>query len=91
VRIRFHRDEHVAELIAIGLRRRNIDVTTSVEAGLVGTSDTQQLAFAYSTYRLIVTHYARQNFYSASQILQRIILIHDTVTAEDMHGEVEYL
>jgi hypothetical protein len=33
-RIRFHLDEQVKSLIARGLRRRDIDVTTTVEAGL---------------------------------------------------------
>ena len=37
--MRFHLDEHVPHAIAEGLRRRGIDVTTTVEAGLRGTSD----------------------------------------------------
>ena len=32
--MRFHLDEHVPHAIAEGLRRRGIDVTTTVEAGL---------------------------------------------------------
>jgi predicted nuclease of predicted toxin-antitoxin system len=55
VRLRFHLDEHVAGLIAIGLRRRNIDVTTSLEASLIGASDVEQLAFACATERVMVT------------------------------------
>jgi len=107
--IRFHLDEHVAGLIAIGLRRRNIDVTTSLEVGLIGASDAEQLAFAHRTQRVIITQdvdflklnaadmahagiaYARQSSYSASQFLQRIVRLYDSLTAEDMSGQVEYL
>ncbi len=31
--IQFHLDEHIAAAIAVGLRARNIDVTTSAEVG----------------------------------------------------------
>ena len=54
-RIRFHLDENVNPAIAIGLRRYGIDVTTTVEAGLRGTSDEAQLEFARKTGRIIVT------------------------------------
>ena len=33
--IRFHLDEHVDGAVAVGLRRRNIDVTTTAQAGLL--------------------------------------------------------
>jgi hypothetical protein len=35
--ILFHLDEHVAPAVADGLRRRSIDVSTTVDAGLVGS------------------------------------------------------
>ena len=54
--IRFHLDEHVAGAIALGLRRRDIDVTTTADAGLVGADDHEQMAFARSQGRVIVTH-----------------------------------
>jgi hypothetical protein len=53
--IRYHLDEHVPTAIAIGLRRRGIDVTTTVEAGLTSASDEAQLAFAVAERRIIVT------------------------------------
>ncbi len=53
--IRFHLDEHVDPAIAEGLRRRSIDVTTTLEAGLAGAPDHQQLAFAQTQGRVIVT------------------------------------
>lgn len=54
--IRFHLDEHIPASIAAGLRRRGIDVTTSIESGLVGTDDPSQLSFAASAGRVLVTH-----------------------------------
>ena len=54
--IRFHLDEHVPSAVAIGLRRRGIDVTTTIDAGLAGAGDQQHVAFARSQGRVIVTH-----------------------------------
>ncbi len=54
--IRFRLDEHIPASIAAGLRRRAIDVTTTVEAGLVGADDRAQLAFAAASGRVLVTH-----------------------------------
>ena len=54
--IRLHLDEHVHPAIAGGLRHRGIDVTTTVDAGLSGADDEDQLAFARSQRRVIVTH-----------------------------------
>jgi predicted nuclease of predicted toxin-antitoxin system len=52
---RFHLDESVNPAIAEGLRLRGIDCTTSREAGLLGASDEEQLAFAMSHHRTLVT------------------------------------
>ena len=54
--IRFHLDEHVAAAVAGGLRARGVDVTTSADAGLLGGSDQEQLDFACSEKRVLVTH-----------------------------------
>ena len=54
-RIRFHLDENVNPVIAIGLRRYGIDVTTTVEMKLRGESDLTQLDFSRKTGRVIVT------------------------------------
>ncbi|QEH38284.1 hypothetical protein OJF2_68820 [Aquisphaera giovannonii] len=53
--IRFHLDENCAGAIAAGLRRLDIDVTTTPEAGLMGAVDEQQLAFALSEGRVFFT------------------------------------
>jgi len=56
MRIRFHFDEHIPASVAAGLRRRGIDVTTTIEAGLVAADDRMQLAFAAASERVLVTH-----------------------------------
>jgi predicted nuclease of predicted toxin-antitoxin system len=53
--IRFHLDEHVHPSIAVGLRRRGVDVTTTNDAGLAGASDDVQLAHATSAGRVTFT------------------------------------
>jgi predicted nuclease of predicted toxin-antitoxin system len=53
--ISFHLDENMPHAVADGLRKRDIDVTTASDAGLIGASDEEHLAFARSTHRIIVT------------------------------------
>jgi hypothetical protein len=38
-RIRYHLDEHIARAVAVGLRSRGIDLTTTVDAGLTAADD----------------------------------------------------
>ena len=54
--IRFHLDEHIDPAIASGLRRRGIDVTTTVEAGLRGADDRDHLSFGIAQDRMIFTN-----------------------------------
>ena len=51
----FHLDEHISAQIAAGLRRRNIDVTTTAEVNLIGATDLAQIEFAASSGRVLVT------------------------------------
>jgi hypothetical protein len=51
--IRFHLDEHVSPAIAGGLRRRGIDVTTTLDAGLSGAEDVDHVAFGLANGRVI--------------------------------------
>ena len=53
--IKFHLDENVSNVIALGLRRRGIDVTTTSEVGLMGATDSEQLTFALAQERVIFT------------------------------------
>ena len=54
-KIKFHLDENVSNSIALGLRHRGIDVTTTPEENLLGVSDERQLQFASSNGRVIFT------------------------------------
>ena len=54
--IRFHLDEHIDPIIVTGLQRRGIDVTTTVDAGLLGAQDTEHIAFASLHHRIILKH-----------------------------------
>ena len=38
------------------MRRRGINVTTTSEAGLIGVSDREQIAFSLSENRILITH-----------------------------------
>jgi len=53
--IRFHLDENCDPRIAAGLRLHGVDVTTTPEAGLFHKRDEEQLAYAVSQARVLVT------------------------------------
>ena len=53
--ILYHLDEHVPRAIADGLRRRGIDASTTVEAGLRSATDEAHLAYARAQGRVMVT------------------------------------
>jgi predicted nuclease of predicted toxin-antitoxin system len=53
--IRFHLDENCDPRIAAGLRLLGVDVTTTPEAGLLHAPDEDQLAFAVSQGRAIIS------------------------------------
>lgn len=54
--IRFHLDEHVNPVVADGLRRRGIDVTTTPEMHLLGADDLDHVAHAVAQRRVIFTN-----------------------------------
>ena len=54
-RISFYLDKHVARAVALGLRRRGIDVLTVQEVGSAGESDRSHLAFAAAQGRVTFT------------------------------------
>jgi len=55
-RIRFHLDENINPILAAGLRQRGVEVTTSGEMDLLTATDDDQLTFATSQQRVLVTH-----------------------------------
>lgn len=54
-RIRLYTDEYVPKAVARGLREHGVDVLTVLEAGMLGTSDEEQLSFAREQQRVIFT------------------------------------
>ena len=54
--VRYYLDEHIAEAVAKGLQNRGIDVLTLSEAGMLGASDEDHLAYAYEDGRVLVTY-----------------------------------
>jgi len=53
--IKFYLDEHIPNAVARGLRRRGVEVLTVQDAGRSGLSDPEQLAFALSEQRMLIT------------------------------------
>jgi len=53
---RLHFDEDADLRLARALRRRGYDVSTTPETGLMSCSDEEQLAYAASQSRVLVTH-----------------------------------
>lgn len=54
--LRYHLDESVAPAVAVGLRSHGIDVTTTQEVALVGSTDEPPIAYTLSEGRVLVTH-----------------------------------
>ncbi|MCA1687041.1 MAG: DUF5615 family PIN-like protein [Actinobacteria bacterium] len=54
-RIRLYTDEHVPKAVVRGLRERGVDVLTVSEAGVLGASDQEHLAFARREGRVLFT------------------------------------
>jgi hypothetical protein len=54
-RIRFYFDEHMWASLTRGLRQRGLDVLTAQDAGRCGLPDWDQLAFAASKERVMMT------------------------------------
>ena len=52
--VRYYLDEHIAEAVAKGLRRRGVDVLTLTEAEMLGASDEEHFAFAREEGRAVV-------------------------------------
>ncbi len=53
--VRLYTDEHVPTAVAVGLRRRGIDVLTAQEAGMLGATDEEHLRLAAQMRRTVLT------------------------------------
>lgn len=54
--LRIYTDEDVNPAVSAGLRRRNVDAWSAVEAGALGLSDEEQLAYATRERAVLFTH-----------------------------------
>jgi len=54
--VKFYLDENVDRAVAVGLRRRGVDILTAEEAGMRGAPDEAQIAFALEAGRVIITN-----------------------------------
>ena len=53
--MKFYADEHINAAAIAGLRRRGIDILATREAGMSGSSDEEQIAFALDHRRIVIT------------------------------------
>lgn len=105
-------DEDVNVLVADLLQARGFDVITARDAGLLHTTDAEQLAYAVSQARTLVTHNRTdfeqlvQNYFDSGQthygvifavrrspqeIAQRLLVILNQVTLDEMQNQVRYI
>ena len=105
--VRYYADEHISRAVVLGLRQRGLDVLTVSEAGLLGGSDEDHVAFALQNLRCIVTQdtdflaIANDSAHAGvvyapqhtpvSVFIRGLMLIHQVMTAEEMVGHVEFL
>lgn len=54
-RVKFYMDEHVANAVTEGLRRRGVDVLTAQEAGMYPADDDKHLELAVKESRVVFT------------------------------------
>jgi len=110
--IRLYLDEDVNVMIADLLKARGFDSLTVRDAGRLSASDEEQLAYAVSQKRTLVTH-NRTDFEELTQIYfnteqkhcgvifavrrppqeiaQRLLVILNQVTADEMENQVRYI
>ncbi|MBD2462046.1 DUF5615 family PIN-like protein [Oscillatoria sp. FACHB-1407] len=105
-------DEDVNVLVADLLQARGFDVITARDAEQLHTTDAEQLAFAVSQARTLVTHNRTdfeelvQDYFnsgrihygvifavrrSPQEIAQRLLVILNQVTSDEMQNQVRYI
>ena len=110
--IQLYLDEDINVLVADLLRARGFDTITARDAGELHATDTEQLAYAVSQVRTLVTHnrtdfeelvqayfVSEQMHYgvffavrrSPQEIAQRLLVILNRVTADEMQNQVRYI
>ncbi|QYX32267.1 DUF5615 family PIN-like protein [Sphaerospermopsis torques-reginae] len=110
--ISLYLDEDVNVLVADLLQARGFDVTTTRDAGKLHATDVEQLAYAVSQTRTLVTHNRTdfeelvQSYFNSGQMhygvifavrrspqemVQRLLVILNQVTWEEMQNQVRYI
>lgn len=107
--VRYFADQHLPYPVVEGLKRRGIDVVTAQEAGRCGLPDADQLAFATSESRVMVTFdpdflaldqagiahcgiaWCPATKYSIGELIQMLVLLHATLSPDEMQNHVEHL
>jgi len=110
--IELYLDEDVSVLVAELLRARGFAATVAREAGQLGKSDEEQLAYAIGQSRTLLTHnrvdfeaLARRYFETGQthygiivaarhppfEIAQRLLLILNSITADEMQNLIVYI
>ncbi len=110
--IRLYLDEDVNVLVANLIRARGFDIIAARDAAQLHANDAEQLAYAVSQTRTLVTHNrtdfeelvqtyfaSEQTHYgvifavrrSPQEIAQRLLVILNQVTAEEMQNQVRYI
>jgi len=88
--LRFHLDEHVPNAIASALRRRGMDVTTTVEAELRGRTDAEQVGYALRTSRVIYTQDS-DFLIIAAEGLQHCGIVYSVPNARSVRQIIDFL
>jgi hypothetical protein len=105
-------DEDIDVLVATLLLAQGIDATTTRAQGMLGKSDSEQLAYAASVERCLLTHnrvdFERLHLQyvadgrehsgiiiapkkSAYEIVQRVSILLDTLTADEIANQLLYV
>ena len=105
----FSSGRHISTALALALRRRGIDVTTTSDANLIGALDREHLSYSTGAGRVVVTQdadflqlhaegvphagivYCQVQSRSLSEMVRRLVLIHQVFSDEDLKNRVEYL
>ncbi len=110
--IRLYLDEDVDVLLANLVQARGFDVATTPHSDQRGKSDAEQLAFAVTQNRTLLTHnrsdfeHLAQEYFEREQtypgiiiavrrpvydLAQRVLIILNAVTADEMRDSVRYI
>jgi predicted nuclease of predicted toxin-antitoxin system len=110
--IELYLDEDVSVLVADLLRARGFAVATTLEMGRLGQNDAEQLQYAISHRKTLLTHNRVdfeslvQRYFSSGQthygiiiavrrspqeIVNRLLLLLNQVTADEMENQIRYI